>query len=76
MGVFEMVAVVAVVAILADTITKWRKQAVRAQSLNSDDKARLRELAAQLDRMERRMENLETILLEEEKKREFERELT
>ncbi len=67
MGVFEMViAVIAIVFVYAAWET-WLKQ--RHRRLGSTKG--LQEFAARLDRIEKRLSNIETITLDQERYREF-----
>ncbi len=60
MYVFEMVAIIAVVAIIASTISKYFEN--RNKGPGSEELERLKEQLGRLDNLERRVQTLEKII--------------
>lgn len=71
MGLWEMIAIVAVAGIIAEAY----QTRVKAQSRQAELKEEFSDLGSQLSRIEERLNNLETLVVEEERHKEFDRAL-
>ena len=69
----ELVLVIPIVAIVAVTTIKLARMKMEAHAASAVRGAEAGELVAKLDQLEQRMANLETIVLNAEKRREFDR---
>ncbi len=71
----EAVMTIVVTAIVAATVVKLVRIKAQGRAAGDAIDARAAEFADRMDRLERRMANLETIVLDAEKRKEFERQL-
>ena len=76
LGVFDMVVIIVAIGAISSIVNHGirARTAARDQGWN-DRMAQWGEVEDRLSRLEKRMANLETIVLEREKQREFDREL-
>ena len=75
MGMWDAIFLIVFVSVVVEAIAKIYKVKVSTEAQRKGSVEANAEVLARLDRMERRIANLETIVLESEKKREFERAL-
>jgi hypothetical protein len=71
----EAMMTIVVTAILAATVVKLVRIKAQSRAAGGAMDARAADFSERMDRLERRMANLETIVLDAEKRKEFERQL-
>lgn len=75
MDVFEMVVWIVAICAFCDLTIKIRKQGLTIQSSNEAEQKEHQELTQRLEEIEKRMANLETIVLDLAKQSDFDRAL-
>lgn len=68
MGVFEMVAII----VVAGVIGEMYQARLKTQSKMEEQRGTVSEVSSRLDKIEKRLNNLEEIVLDREKNRKFE----